>query len=105
MEIISIFYLVNWKLIPIFAKQFNNVAIFAISKLIINMEFTKEFKEKIKGHKKKYALSEQFGVSPSTLTRWLDLKNSKKLTPNENIEVLCEFTGLTQEQIFTKETI
>jgi len=64
------------------------------------MEFTKEFKEKIKGYKKKYTLSEQFGVSPSTFTRWLNLKNSEKLTTIERIKVLEKFTGLTQSQIF-----
>lgn len=67
------------------------------------MEFTKEFKEKIRGDEKRFALSKKFGVSSYTLSRWLDLKNSKKLTPNERIEVLEEFTGLTQSQIFTKQ--
>ena len=67
------------------------------------MEFTKEFKEKIKGGRKKFALSEQFGVSLSTFTRWLNLKDSDKLTTVTRIKVLCEFTGLSQDQIFEAE--
>lgn len=64
------------------------------------MRFTKEFKEKIKGDRKKFALSELFGVSHSSFTRWLNLKNSDKLTTIERIKILTEFTGLSQDEIF-----
>ena len=66
------------------------------------MEFTKEFKEKTRSDDQKFALAKKFGVSFFTILRWLNLKKSDKLTKLKNIEVLCEFTDLTQEQIFTK---
>lgn len=67
------------------------------------MEFTNKFKEKVKSGDQKFALAKEFGVSFYTITRWLNLKKSDSLTKLANIKVLTEFSGLTQDQIFTKE--
>ena len=68
------------------------------------MEFTPEFKEKTKTDDQKYALAKTFNVSFFTILKWLNLNKSDKLTKLKNIAILSEFTGLSQDQIFVKES-
>lgn len=68
------------------------------------MKLTKEFREKIRGDEKRFALSRKLGTSTHTLIRWLNVNKHDNLTTIKRIKVLTEFTGLTQEQIFEHES-
>ena len=65
------------------------------------MKLTNEFREKIRGDEKRFALSRKLGVSTHTLIRWLNVEKHDNLTTIKRIKVISEFTGLTQDQIFT----
>lgn len=64
------------------------------------MKLTKEFREKIRGDEKRFALSRKLGISTHSLIRWLNVEKSDKLTTITRVKTLCEFTGLSQDQIF-----
>jgi hypothetical protein len=69
------------------------------------MEFTKEFKEKVKTGDQKFALAQALGVSFYTVVRYLNLSKSEELTKLKRINQLYEFCGLRQEEIFEKQTL
>lgn len=67
------------------------------------MKLTKEFREKIRGDEKRFSLSKKLGVSTHTLVRWLNVEKHDNLTTLKRIKIICEFTGLSQSQIFDEE--
>lgn len=64
------------------------------------MEFSKEFKEKVKKGKIRMQLALKLDVSYYTITRWLDLKESDELTKPKYLKELSEISGISESEIF-----